>query len=30
LIERHGGEIWIADHDASGTTICFTLPIVVQ
>lgn len=30
LIERHGGEIWIADYDASGTTICFTLPIVVQ
>lgn len=28
LVEAHGGKIWIADSEATGTTISFTLPVV--
>jgi two-component system, chemotaxis family, CheB/CheR fusion protein len=27
LVERHNGDIWVQDHDGSGTIMSFTLPI---
>ena len=29
LVEAHGGTIWIEDHDGTGTTMAFTLPIAI-
>lgn len=26
IVRRHGGQIWVAPSDLSGTTVCFTLP----
>lgn len=30
LVEAHGGSIWIEDHDGTGTTMVFTLPIAKE
>ncbi|HEY3342346.1 MAG TPA: ATP-binding protein, partial [Anaerolineae bacterium] len=29
LIEAHGGRIWLQERTSPGTTMCFTLPVVV-
>jgi signal transduction histidine kinase len=29
IVEAHDGKIWVAPGDESGTSICFTIPLVV-
>jgi signal transduction histidine kinase len=29
VVEAHGGRIWATDQEGPGTTLCFTLPVVL-